>query len=116
MHEYGSQMPPLPPSGDKDPRRPQSQQQQQQQQQQPNGAAKAPVGGVPLKPPHIANVNGCTDVKPRLTKDQHDILEAHFQQQNKPSTSTKKGFAENLGVPIDKINVSDSSSRLTLGC
>ncbi|KAF2813412.1 uncharacterized protein BDZ99DRAFT_486657 [Mytilinidion resinicola] len=46
----------------------------------------------------------CGDVKPRLTKEQHDILEAHFQQQHKPSTSTKKGFAETLGVPVDKIN------------
>ncbi len=45
------------------------------------------------------------DVKPRLTKEQHDILEAHFQQQAKPSTNTKKGFADSLGVPLDKINV-----------
>ncbi|KAF2842428.1 hypothetical protein M501DRAFT_1013771 [Patellaria atrata CBS 101060] len=44
------------------------------------------------------------DVKPRLTKEQHDILEAHFQQQHKPNTNTKKGFAETLGVPLDKIN------------
>ncbi|KAF2145656.1 uncharacterized protein K452DRAFT_315852 [Aplosporella prunicola CBS 121167] len=44
------------------------------------------------------------DVKPRLTKEQHDILEAHFQQQHKPTTSTKKGFADALGVPLDKIN------------
>jgi hypothetical protein len=65
-----------------------------------NSSAAKPVGA-PQKPPH----NGCTDVKPRLTKEQHDILEAHFQQQHKPSTSTKKGFAESLGVPLDKINV-----------
>jgi hypothetical protein len=45
------------------------------------------------------------DVRPRLTKEQHDILEAQFQMQNKPSTNTKKGFAEQLGVPLDKINV-----------
>lgn len=44
------------------------------------------------------------EVKPRLTKEQHDILEAHFQQQHKPSTTTKKGFAESLGVPLEKIN------------
>ncbi|OCK78784.1 hypothetical protein K432DRAFT_280264, partial [Lepidopterella palustris CBS 459.81] len=54
------------------------------------------------------------DVKPRLTKEQHDILEAHFQQQHKPSTSTKKGFAESLGVPVDKINVSSSRPRFQL--
>ncbi|PVI02067.1 hypothetical protein DM02DRAFT_523806 [Periconia macrospinosa] len=45
-----------------------------------------------------------TDVKPRLTKEQHDILEKHFQQQHKPSTNTKRGFADALGVPLDKIN------------
>jgi hypothetical protein len=56
---------------------------------------------------HAQNpAHACADVKPRLTKEQHDILEAHFQQQHKPSTSTKKGFAESLGVPVDKINVS----------
>lgn len=46
------------------------------------------------------------DVKPRLTKDQHDILEQHFQQQHKPTTGVKKAFADRLGVPLDKINVS----------
>lgn len=46
------------------------------------------------------------DIKPRLTKDQHDILENHFQKHNKPSTATKKGFAETLGVSLDKVNVS----------
>lgn len=46
------------------------------------------------------------DIKPRLTKEQHDILENHFQQQAKPNTSTKKGFAESLGVSLDKVNVS----------
>jgi hypothetical protein len=49
-------------------------------------------------------VQVCADVKPRLTKDQHEILEQHFRQQPKPSTSTKKGFADALGVPLDKIN------------
>ena len=48
------------------------------------------------------------DVKPRLTKEQHDILEAHYQQQNKPNTQTKKGFAESLCVSLDKVNVSMS--------
>jgi hypothetical protein len=50
-------------------------------------------------------VQVCADVKPRLTKDQHEILERHFQAQPKPSTSVKKGFADALGVPLDKINV-----------
>ncbi|KAF2706616.1 hypothetical protein K504DRAFT_60658 [Pleomassaria siparia CBS 279.74] len=62
---------------------------------------------LPAKPataPPAKNHTGCADVKPRLTKEQHDMLEAHFQTQNKPSTSTKKGFAETLNVPVDKIN------------
>lgn len=46
------------------------------------------------------------DIKPRLTKEQHDILEAHFQKQHKPNTNTKKQVAENLGVSLDKVNVS----------
>ncbi|KXT03946.1 hypothetical protein AC578_9315 [Pseudocercospora eumusae] len=45
-----------------------------------------------------------TDSKPRLTKEQHDILETEFQRQNKPSTQVKKGFAENLNVSLDKVN------------
>lgn len=46
------------------------------------------------------------DIKPRLTKEQHDILEAHYQKQPKPNTNTKKSFAETLGVSLDKVNVS----------
>ncbi|KAF2131406.1 hypothetical protein P153DRAFT_383517 [Dothidotthia symphoricarpi CBS 119687] len=44
------------------------------------------------------------DVKPRLTKEQHDILEHQFQQQHKPTTLIKKGFASDLNVSLDKIN------------
>jgi hypothetical protein len=59
----------------------------------------------PHHPPAQTIIQVCGDVKPRLTKEQHDILERHFQQQSKPTTSTKKGFADALGVPLDKINV-----------
>lgn len=51
----------------------------------------------PQKPPTC-------DVKPRLTKEQHDVLEQHFQVQHKPSTLVKKDFASKLGVPLDKVN------------
>ncbi|TKA81463.1 hypothetical protein B0A55_02924 [Friedmanniomyces simplex] len=54
------------------------------------------------------NANGqpsmACDIKPRLTKGQHEMLEAEYLKQNKPSTSTKKGFAEALGVSLDKVN------------
>ena len=65
--------------------------------QQGSGASNASPAA--QKPPG-------SDVKPRLTKEQHDILEHHFQQQHKPSTSVKKEYALSLGVPLDKINVS----------
>jgi hypothetical protein len=53
-----------------------------------------------IPPPQIS-----CDIKPRLTKEQHDILEAHYQDQNKPNTVTKKRFAETLNVSLDKVNV-----------
>ncbi|QDS74395.1 hypothetical protein FKW77_005600 [Venturia effusa] len=61
-----------------------------------------PLAKCDLHPHPIVQV--CADVKPRLTKDQHDILEEQFRLQPKPSTSTKKGYADELGVPLDKIN------------
>ena len=66
------------------------------------------AGGSELAPPDSAAAGPKPggDVKPRLTKDQHDILEQHFQQQHKPTTGVKKAFADRLGVPLDKINVS----------
>ena len=56
--------------------------------------------------PNALNQQMSCDIKPRLTKEQHDILESHYQKQNKPNTNTKKGFAENLNVSLDKVNVS----------
>ncbi|KAK0928939.1 hypothetical protein LTR29_017220 [Friedmanniomyces endolithicus] len=57
---------------------------------------------------YFNNTNGqpsmACDIKPRLSKGQHEMLEAEYLKQNKPSTSTKKGFAEALGVSLDKVN------------
>lgn len=73
---------------------------------QSSGLSSTPGGQHPHQPPHNPTIlQVCAEVKPRLTKEQHDILERHFQQQPKPSTHTKKGFADMLGVPLDKINV-----------
>jgi hypothetical protein len=74
---------------------------QQQQSQQPS---RNPPHGQPV-------IQVCAEVKPRLTKEQHDILERHFQQQQKPSTTVKKGYAQALGVPLDKINVGGPARR-----
>ena len=73
----------------------------------PSGSAANPAPAGQAPPPHPQPIHQvCAEVKPRLTKEQHDILERHFQQQPKPSTHTKKSFADMLGVPLDKINVS----------
>ncbi|KAF2856348.1 hypothetical protein T440DRAFT_439318 [Plenodomus tracheiphilus IPT5] len=63
----------------------------------PSDSKTAPQPASAQKPPG-------SDVKPRLTKDQHDVLEHHFLVQHKPSTNVKKEFAVKLGVPLDKIN------------
>ena len=55
--------------------------------------------------PNFPHSMSC-DIKPRLTKEQHDLLESHYQTQSKPNTNTKKGFAESLNVSLDKVNVS----------
>lgn len=55
---------------------------------------------------HMSN-----DIKPRLTKEQHDILESHYQKAAKPNTNTKKVFAEQLSVSLDKVNVSVSQKQ-----
>lgn len=60
------------------------------------------------KPAFYTNVThpmSC-DIKPRLTKEQHDILEAQYNKVQKPNTNVKKGFAESLNVSLDKVNVS----------
>lgn len=56
-------------------------------------------------PSSASNQPAACDIKPRLTKDQHDILEAEYQRQNKPNTDTKRTFADRLNVSLDKVNV-----------
>jgi hypothetical protein len=50
--------------------------------------------------------------KSRLPIEVHDVLEQYFKVQQRPSTLTKKEFASQLGVPLDRINVSDDPSLL----
>ncbi|RDL42253.1 Uncharacterized protein BP5553_02232 [Venustampulla echinocandica] len=44
------------------------------------------------------------ETKPRLGKDEVDILEREFQKNPKPTTQTKRGFAEDMGVELARIN------------
>lgn len=46
-----------------------------------------------------------TETKPRLSKGEVAQLEAVFQENNKPSSSVKKGLAEQMRVDVARINV-----------
>ncbi|QIX02407.1 hypothetical protein AMS68_007924 [Peltaster fructicola] len=69
----------------------------------PSSAMQEPTQGGYALPTTTQQKLSC-DVKPRLTKEQHDVLEAHYQKQQKPNTSTKRGFAEALNVSLEKVN------------
>jgi hypothetical protein len=83
----------------------QAEQQYQQHYEQASSASISDQHGNPYVSQTVPQPITC-DIKPRLTKEQHDILETHFQAQPKPNTNTKKGFAESLNVSLDKVNVS----------
>ncbi|TVY90711.1 hypothetical protein LAWI1_G006829 [Lachnellula willkommii] len=44
------------------------------------------------------------ETKPRLGKDEVDILEREFKKNPKPTTQTKRQFAEDMGVDLARIN------------
>ena len=46
-----------------------------------------------------------TESKPRLSKQEVEILEAEFQKNHKPNSSTKKALAEQMRVDNARINV-----------
>ena len=48
-----------------------------------------------------------TSSRPRLTSEQTSVLEKHFQKESKPVTEVKKRLAQQVGLPLDKVNVSD---------
>ncbi|RDW88872.1 hypothetical protein BP6252_00904 [Coleophoma cylindrospora] len=45
-----------------------------------------------------------TETKPRLGKDEVELLEREFQKNPKPTTNTKKQFAEQMSVDLSRIN------------
>jgi hypothetical protein len=47
-----------------------------------------------------------TESKPRLSKEEVEILEAEFQKNHKPNSITKKALAESMRVDNARINVS----------
>ncbi|TQS36084.1 hypothetical protein Golomagni_03475 [Golovinomyces magnicellulatus] len=52
----------------------------------------------------IAQTNKTIEAKPRLGKDEVNILEQEFRKNPKPSTLTKKAFAEEMNVDLPRIN------------
>ncbi|PFH55208.1 hypothetical protein XA68_10365 [Ophiocordyceps unilateralis] len=55
-----------------------------------------------LVPHH--HMSRATESKPRLSKDEVEVLEAEFQKNHKPSSSTKKALAESMRVDNARIN------------
>ena len=53
-------------------------------------------------PNHQTKTN---ETKPRLGKDEVEILEREFKKNSKPTTQTKRQFADNMGVELARINV-----------
>ena len=45
-------------------------------------------------------------MRTHLTKEEHEALEERFQSRHKPSTKMKRRFAKDLGIPLDRVNVS----------
>ena len=66
-------------------------------QQQHRAAALMGQGAMHLAKP--------AEPKPRLAKDEVDLLEREFSKNQKPSSSTKRELAEQMGVDVARINV-----------
>lgn len=52
-----------------------------------------------------ATADFAINATPRLSKEQHDVLENEFQKQAKPNTNAKKRFAKMLEISLEKVNV-----------
>jgi hypothetical protein len=55
-----------------------------------------------------------TETKPRLSKEEVDILEAEFQKNHKPNSTTKKALAESMRVDNARINVGYILNSMTI--
>src|SRR5690606_16537895 len=54
---------------------------------------------------HHNQMSRTTESKPRLSKEEVEVLEAEFQKNHKPNSSTKKALAESMRVDNARINV-----------
>ncbi|KAH7170674.1 hypothetical protein EDB81DRAFT_753166 [Dactylonectria macrodidyma] len=53
---------------------------------------------------HHQQMSRTTETKPRLSKEEVEVLEAEFQRNHKPNSSTKKALAESMRVDHARIN------------
>lgn len=53
---------------------------------------------------HHHQMSRTTESKPRLSKEEVEVLEAEFQKNHKPNSSTKKSLAESMRVDNARIN------------
>ncbi|PTB65386.1 homeobox domain-containing protein [Trichoderma citrinoviride] len=53
---------------------------------------------------HHQQMSRTTESKPRLSKEEVEVLEAEFQKNHKPNSSTKKALAESMRVDHARIN------------
>lgn len=74
-------------------------------QQNMHNYAMAQQSASMMAMPPTAKTN---ETKPRLGKDEVDILEREFKKNPKPTTQTKRQFAEDMGVDLARINVSSA--------
>jgi hypothetical protein len=56
------------------------------------------------------------ETKPRLGKDEVDILEREFRENPKPTTKVKQKFAREMGVELPRINVCTTTIPLVFHC
>jgi hypothetical protein len=54
---------------------------------------------------HSHSYHDRNETKPRLAKQEVELLERRFQENHKPSSSLKRQLAANLGVHVGRINV-----------
>ena len=76
--------------------------------QQPQNMGQFPIHGRAWVDPYARGTllqSHRTETKPRLSKGEVAQLESVFQENNKPSSSVKKGLAEQMRVDVARINV-----------
>lgn len=54
--------------------------------------------------------------RPRLTKEQAEVLEAHFQANHKPSSQVKRELAIQTGLTLNRVGVCNGHKIVVASC